>query len=409
VVLWTDGKRIEIRIGFEYWWNRISTSDNLAKIMSKKSFVKLVFAIPALLIVFDTHNQNRHILKAPYPESTYISGITFDKSTLVHAAPGSDLWPNTWAEDGNIYLTWGDGGGFGGSNEEGRVSTGLAKISGPPPGMYTNVNGGYHSLYPASFDCPAHDHCGKLDDIIAYGGTLYAWLNTQNREWTGTTKPDFRLTCSTDYGKTWTNSTWTFSETGADRFFPGIFLQMGQGYVGNDGYAYVMGRRFKDSQNLYLFRVPIMEMGDKSAYRYYVGGNQDHPLWGSMADMKPVFTDQNSISQEGGILVTGLIYNDQLKRYILTEVYGTVEKVGIFEGQHPWGPWKTLIYTADWLGLSDSGPRGEALSMGFSNKWSGRDEHGGVYAWMIFSCYGCAEQYHDQFNLIKATFHLYKK
>ena len=87
-------------------------------------------AIPAGSLAVDSR---------PYPPSTVITGITFHQSTLLQAAPGSDQWGTTQASDGNLYLGWGDGGGFGGTNTTGRVSMGIARISGTPP-SYTAVN-----------------------------------------------------------------------------------------------------------------------------------------------------------------------------------------------------------------------------------------------------------------------------
>jgi len=52
----------------------------------------------------------------PYPPSPVIAGVTFDQSTWIKAAPGSDQFGTTWAADDNLYLAWGDGGGFGGTN-----------------------------------------------------------------------------------------------------------------------------------------------------------------------------------------------------------------------------------------------------------------------------------------------------
>src|SRR5262245_58381064 len=74
---------------------------------------------------------------APYPRSQVITGMTWDLSTVssMRKANGSDLWPMTWASDGNLYGAWGDGGGFdGNSNTTGRVSLGFAQITGMPVG-----------------------------------------------------------------------------------------------------------------------------------------------------------------------------------------------------------------------------------------------------------------------------------
>src|SRR5689334_21595599 len=69
---------------------------------------------------------------APYPPSPVIETITWHWDTRRTAASGSDLWPVTWADDDNLYAAWGDGGGFGGTDHDGRVSLGFARIEGPP-------------------------------------------------------------------------------------------------------------------------------------------------------------------------------------------------------------------------------------------------------------------------------------
>ena len=63
-------------------------------------------------------------ISPPYPQSTKIREIVFDWSSHISLARGSDNWPITWADDDHQYTSWGDGGGFGGSNSKGRVSLG---------------------------------------------------------------------------------------------------------------------------------------------------------------------------------------------------------------------------------------------------------------------------------------------
>src|SRR5262245_60691408 len=62
---------------------------------------------------------------SPYPPSPVITGVTFRDETARTLAPGSDIWPLTWAADGHQYTLFGDGGGFGGDNRDGRVSLGV--------------------------------------------------------------------------------------------------------------------------------------------------------------------------------------------------------------------------------------------------------------------------------------------
>ena len=89
---------------------------------------------------------------APYPPSPVISDITFEWSSHERHAPGSDNWPITWADDGHQYTAWGDGGGFEGTNNEGRVSLGMAVVKGGASSYEgSNLWGGVGALYQAIF------------------------------------------------------------------------------------------------------------------------------------------------------------------------------------------------------------------------------------------------------------------
>jgi hypothetical protein len=54
--------------------------------------------------------------------------VTFDAASHLRAAEGSDNWPVTWSNDDNQYAMWGDGGGFGGTETDGRASLGVARL-----------------------------------------------------------------------------------------------------------------------------------------------------------------------------------------------------------------------------------------------------------------------------------------
>lgn len=58
----------------------------------------------------------------PYSPSAVIQGISFDDGKARTEAPGSDNWPIAWAANGHLYTSFGDGGGFGGTNSDSRVS-----------------------------------------------------------------------------------------------------------------------------------------------------------------------------------------------------------------------------------------------------------------------------------------------
>src|SRR3989442_111665 len=115
---------------------------------------------------------------APYPPSSALEAITWDWETYQTGAEGSDLWPVTWGPDDHLYTAWGDGGGFGGTDSDGRVSAGFARIErGPESFQSINVNGGKNAEHLASF--PRE---GKAGGMLAVGGPLYAWVNLQNRK-----------------------------------------------------------------------------------------------------------------------------------------------------------------------------------------------------------------------------------
>src|SRR5690606_22179113 len=174
-------------------------------------------------------------LYPPYPASKLIKGITFDWSSRIRLAPGSDNWPLTWADDGHQYASFGDGGGFGGTNAEGRVSMGVARIEGDDRKHYKGVNvwGGRNAENPATFT-------GKSWGIIAIDGTFYMWRSGEASEDCFEFQ---RLYRSFDRGATWedTGVEFNIDSVGRSRgFFVPTFLQFGKDYRGaRDNYVYM--------------------------------------------------------------------------------------------------------------------------------------------------------------------------
>ena len=76
-------------------------------------------------------SDDRERATAPYPPSAVISGIHWaSKTSIVRLANGSDNFPLTWADDDQLYTTWGDGNGF---SMLPRRSMGFARVEGLPP------------------------------------------------------------------------------------------------------------------------------------------------------------------------------------------------------------------------------------------------------------------------------------
>jgi hypothetical protein len=331
-------------------------------------------------------------LEPPYPPSRVIKSITWDFAKLRRAAPGSDLWPLTWADNGHLYTSWGDGGGFGGTNGDGRVSLGFARIEGPPTGFTaTNVWGGKKPEYPATFT-------GKASGMLSVHGILYAWANAPQRP-----NVPMRLLWSVDRGAHWKQANWRFGQTDTLRDLS--FLNFGKGYQGardNFVYSYALERGGpSDPPNyffkaIHLLRVPKTHtrMINRTAYQFFAGLDvKGNPVWTTnITQRKPVFTDAN------GVGLPSVSYNPGIQRYLLTVAHGKyadgIRKLGIFDAPQPWGPWTTVQYNEDWGGYT-----GFWLGYYLPTKtpdWMSRD---GKTIHLVFS----GQDKFDSFNLLKGT------
>ncbi|OYV83456.1 MAG: hypothetical protein B7X04_04145, partial [Parcubacteria group bacterium 21-54-25] len=305
------------------------------------------------------------------------------------------MWPITWGNDGNLYSIWGDGGGFGGTNTSGRVSTGIAQIGGTPPSLVaTNVNGGVNSEVSPSWACTS---CGKSDAIISVGGVLYAWFNTQ----TGGSSPIHKLMWSNDLGKTWQYSSWQYPDSAYPAVMPGSFINFGQDYAGApDNYVYMYFQYLatpfaNDTYSLWLTRVPKDQLTNESAYQIFTGLDANgNPTWStSIVNAKPVFTDPNGVGWQQSV------YDPYLHRYLLTVVHGENSSNGyngngtwgMFDAPNPWGPWTTVTYVNQW---QDSYPK---FSFSIPQKWMSTDGKNFV---MVYSGTGP----YDSWNTINGTF-----
>lgn len=349
-----------------------------------------------LLAVPPTAFSQEPATNSPYPPSPAIAGITWDWHTHRKSAPGSDLWPVTWGADGDLYAAWGDGGGFGGSDRDGRVALGFARIEGPPERFAgVNVNGGKDPLHPASFAGR-----GKVGGLLAVGGRLYAWLNTQDGTWPDV---DQALIWSDDGAATWARSTWVFPK-GKGHLKPATFLNCGKGYAGVSrevrGYLYFYGQRQGEEKSTYLGRAPQDRLPDRRAYEFLSGADGQVPRWSpDPGKAYPVFADARGT----GDLVS-VFYVPGLRRYLLTCFHKGPGQLGVFDGPNPWGPWTTVAYEERWGGM---GPDGEGLICSFPPKWMAND---GRTLWCVFSAYGRGARQgidaHDKFNLVQATLRL---
>ncbi|MGV3660559.1 MAG: DUF4185 domain-containing protein [Prosthecobacter sp.] len=310
---------------------------------------------------------------APYPPSPVIQGITFHDETERLLAPGSDIWPLTWAADGHQYTVFGDGGGFGGTGRDGRVSLGVARIEGERKGYVgVNVAGGKGAPHPAPFT-------GKSEGILALGDRLYLWRNGEGSD---TAAFEYmRLYRSQDHGATWEDLKVEFSRrngdfTGADQGFFGLaFCQFGRGHAGaRDEFVYIYATEIVDRSHwgiqkpgrISLLRVEKGRLGDRSAYCFFAGLDvRQQPKWASdLTQRQPVWQDTAN-----GTHRIAVSYNEPLRRYLLSTM--TVDRLGhagIFDAPEPWGPWSTVLLQKDTQRWGS-----KVICFSFANKWLGAD------------------------------------
>ena len=121
--------------------------------------------------------------KAPYPPSRSITSIEWaSKESIIRLANGSDNWPVTWADDGNLYTAYGDGWGFEPRVEK-KLSLGLARVTGSPP----NIAG--LNIRSATAERVGQGQAGlKASGMLCIDGLLYMWVrNARTRSSSGQT------------------------------------------------------------------------------------------------------------------------------------------------------------------------------------------------------------------------------
>lgn len=356
-------------------------SKNAFSISCKENRGSIFFVLFLIVLgFFFLRNDKKEPHTSPYPPSPIIKEVVFDWQSHKQLAPGSDLWPVTWGADGHLYASWGDGGGFGGTNKDGRVSLGFARIKGVPQNFLTeNLWGGKDTKSQAQFR-------GKSAGMISINGILYAWINMQNK-----TPPDEQLIWSEDLGLTWQKANWSFDGEGP--FFAVAFLNFGKDYAdAKDQYVYSYGYDRSDRKHLYLCRVFKNRIKDRAAYEFFAGLQDGEPVWSrEIKARKPVASDP------GRMQAVAAVYNKTIDRYLLTSHFGaSVGEFAIFDAPEPWGPWTTVGYYNDW---GDLGSVRSGMPHSFPAKWISSD---GLTMYMIFSGTGI----YDSFNLIKVTLKL---
>jgi len=342
---------------------------------------------------------------APYPASSTIASISWDFANMITTATGSDLWPVTWGPDNNIYTSWGDGGGFGGTNTLCRANLGFANISGTPTSYTTSDIYGCMSNGSGCDTGATHDAACNTpyasayvngvaysEDIIYVDNTLYTILNMYS--------PDQqKIAYSTNGGRTFTEFGWSWARSNGS-WVPSGFVQFGQNYSGaRDTYLYVIGFKWNDFDDTFLARVPKASVSTQANWQWYTSTDPNHPAWSSTwADANPIFTDSANHGYAGH-----MVYLPTIGRYLFTQNHGSdgsgntmVQKFGVFDAPEPWGPWTTVYFSDSWGNFGTS----VGLWGSFIQKWMSADNK---TLYMTFSGGSDGSIDLDALHIVKAT------
>src|SRR5262249_49449732 len=130
--------------------------------------------------------------------------------------------------------------------------------------------------------------CGKPESMLSVGGVLYAWVGSfYNPSSADNPKcpanpavPTHRLAWSSDYGASWQEASWVFSDAAGAYVF-NSFLNFGRDYAGaRDGYVYLYGYKNTAGAGGYLARVPKGAIGTLASYQVFTGLNASgQPTW----------------------------------------------------------------------------------------------------------------------------------
>jgi hypothetical protein len=292
----------------------------------------------------------------------------------------------TWASDNNQYTSWGDGGGFGGTNSLGRVSLGVARIEGSPEAYHgINVWGGKDGETRAKFG-------GKSYGILAVKDVLYLWVSPGSGTENNT---ETRLAWSTDYGRHWERTEWAFNAS--DRIMVPTFCQFGPGYTKTrDDFVYIYSTRLLDAGKTIqrpgqvdLLRAPRGKLLERGAYETFAGNDSEgRPQWSSdLRDRAAIFQDASGTHR------LSVSYHPRLRRYLMCIEHGRPYAgcLGIFDSPEPWGPWTTVEYGENWGGF------GSTFFWCFPTKWFG--DTGSDFT-MVFT--GTEEN--DAWNTVRGRF-----
>ena len=311
--------------------------------------------------------------EGPYPPSPVITAVNWAPAESIRreargkGKDGSDNWPLTWGEDGELYTAYGDGYGFDPIVPE-KLGLGFARVIGGPEnfrGENIRSDGENSGIGPKG---------KKASGLLMVDGVLYMWVRNADGEGNYS-----QLAWSTDRGRSWKWSEWLFKEFGY-----ATFVNFGPNYTGvPEGlgdYVYMVSHdgpsAYEPADRFALTRVRKHLIQERDAYEFFATLDADgHPVWS-----KEIGTRGAVFEHSGSCLRSGISYSGGLKRYLWWQGLRKADArfqggFGLYDAPQPWGPWTTVYFTRKW----DVGP-GEAGCL--PTRWMSAD---GKRCYLVFS------------------------
>ena len=311
--------------------------------------------------------------EGPYPPSPVIAAVNWAPAESVRreargkGKDGSDNWPLTWGDDGELYTAYGDGYGFDPIVPE-KLGLGFARVIGGPEdfrGENIRSDGENSGMGPKG---------KKASGLLMVDGVLYMWVRNVDGEGNYS-----QLAWSSDRGRSWTWSEWLFEEFGY-----ATFVNFGPNYTGvpEELGDYVYGvshdgpSAYEPADRFALMRVRKHLIRERDAYEFFAALDADgRPLWSKDIGMRGAVFEH-----PGSCLRSGISYNAGLKRYLWWQGLRKADArfqggFGLYDAPQPWGPWTTVYFTRRW----DVGP-GEAGCL--PTRWMSAD---GKRCYLVFS------------------------
>ncbi len=337
-----------------------------------------------------------------YQPSNKIKRAEFDP-LRIHKGDG-DMWPLTWAADGNLYAGAGD-------NTDSPMN--VWKVCGHPEPHHSwgvsmwNVNN--MPVDPAIYCQRPHVDAKrgvKPAGLLSLDGVLYLAAELHNYG----EDPDFRrqqnvsawIIASHDFGITWDLAA-TPLDFFTGRFSSPHFIQYGKDYLGaRDDFIYasfsagVDGNSYWENGDMLLLgRAPKDSFLERKAWEFFVGADErNRASWSRDGQKAQAIFSYHHMTGENHIA-----YNAGLGCYLMGN-YGFIDALGnprpyhqawpesamrsqltLYEAPEPWGPWSIFYRNDDWAKLGGYQPN-------FPTKWMSED---GRTVWMVYS--GSYEDY----------------